>query len=197
MGSWWHALSTLSQVFYCIAFAATAILLLQTILLFFGIGDHDCDVDDCGFDCDGGMNLFTIRGIVAFFTMGGWTGVVLTELNVTAWLSIVVSVIAGTIALFVIALIMRAFSKMQTNGAVVLTNAIGKSASVYIPIHKNSMQGGKVTLTFQGRFMELEAVTDDDEDYAVGETVDVIGVRGDAVVITKPKTKHMDQDAKD
>ena len=45
---WWNALSLATQVFYCIARPSTLILLIQTILLFVGIGgDGDVDVDDC------------------------------------------------------------------------------------------------------------------------------------------------------
>ena len=45
MFEWWNALSTIQQVFYILAIPSTIILVLQTILLLFGIGgDHDADI---------------------------------------------------------------------------------------------------------------------------------------------------------
>ena len=57
--AWWDALSLATQIFYAIAIPATLILLIQTVLLFLGIGeDGDADADvpdtdaDLGFDAD-------------------------------------------------------------------------------------------------------------------------------------------------
>ena len=44
MMEWWNALPLIEQVFYIIAIPSTLILLLQTILLLFGVGGgHDAD----------------------------------------------------------------------------------------------------------------------------------------------------------
>lgn len=50
---WWNALSGAAQVFYCIAIPSTLVLLIQTVLMFIGIGDEtdgfgDGGVDDVG-----------------------------------------------------------------------------------------------------------------------------------------------------
>ena len=57
--AWWDALSLATQIFYAIAIPATLILLIQTVMLFLGIGeDGDADADvpdtdaDLGFDAD-------------------------------------------------------------------------------------------------------------------------------------------------
>ena len=60
MFEWWNALSTIQQVFYILAIPSTIILVLQTILLLFGIGgDHDADISadtDAGMDIDAEMD---------------------------------------------------------------------------------------------------------------------------------------------
>ena len=43
---WWNSLSLVSQVFACVAIPATMILLIQTLLLFFGVGEDADGVDD-------------------------------------------------------------------------------------------------------------------------------------------------------
>ena len=93
---WWNSLELASQVFYCIAIPATLILLIQTVLMFFGfendadgdldmdLPDTDMDVDLSDADIDGGifgedaitetpdlaglesLHIFTVRGIIAF-----------------------------------------------------------------------------------------------------------------------------------
>ena len=47
MMDWWNSLSSLSQIFYCIAIPSTLLLLIQTVLLFIGIGD---EADGAGAD---------------------------------------------------------------------------------------------------------------------------------------------------
>ena len=46
---WWNALGLVAQIFYCIAIPATLVLVIQTILMFFGFDDGDADAD---FDLD-------------------------------------------------------------------------------------------------------------------------------------------------
>lgn len=53
--AWWDALSLATQVFYAIAVPATLILLIQTVMLFFGLGedgDADADVPDADAEVD-------------------------------------------------------------------------------------------------------------------------------------------------
>lgn len=53
MTAWWNALSALQQVFYLLAIPGTLILVLQTLLLLFGLGSHSGDHDqDVTFDHD-------------------------------------------------------------------------------------------------------------------------------------------------
>ena len=53
MAAWWNSLTGLQQIFACIGIPATLVLVVQTILLLFGIGDGsdaDVDIDPDGFD---------------------------------------------------------------------------------------------------------------------------------------------------
>ena len=99
MFAWWESLSTFSQVLACMAIPATLILLIQTILTLIGIGDNgvDSDIGDADIDADAadgvfgaeltdgdsdpsgldGLRIFSVRGIIAFFVVFGWTGILL------------------------------------------------------------------------------------------------------------------------
>ena len=61
------------QIFALIAIPATLVLVVQTVLLFFGFGDDDVDIDGPDIDVDGadGMALFSIRGIMGMAAIGG------------------------------------------------------------------------------------------------------------------------------
>ena len=78
------------QIFALIAIPSTLVLVVQTVLLLFGMGDDDVETD--GIDLNGngvgdtpgdgggdGMALFSLRGIMAMAGVGGWGGVAMCD----------------------------------------------------------------------------------------------------------------------
>lgn len=191
MKEWWDSLSQMSQVFATVAIPATVVMVLQTILLFFGMGDGDDvdiadDVDDIStgaLDGSDGLSLFTIRGIVAFFAVGGWTGIAVDNANGSEVLAIILSLLAGSAALFGIAYLFKFALKLQNNGTLSLENAVGKTGEVYIPIPANRKGTGKVMVTVQERLCELSAITSEDRDLRTGEYIRVIETIDDQTVL--------------
>ena len=57
----------------------------------------------------------------------------------------------------------------------------------YIPIPANESGEGKVTIAAGERFIELSAVTDEQEAIPTGTQVRIIDVRGDVVAVEKDK----------
>ena len=51
---WWSSLSAISQVFCCVAVPATVVLIVQTVMMFIGIGDDADGFGDGGVDDVGG-----------------------------------------------------------------------------------------------------------------------------------------------
>lgn len=57
---WWNALGLAAQIFYCIAIPATLVLVIQTVLMFFGFDDGDADADfDVDLDADADLDFDT------------------------------------------------------------------------------------------------------------------------------------------
>lgn len=57
MFEWWNGLPMIQQVFYILAIPSTIVLLLQTILLLFGVGGgHDADVSSADVDAGGDLD---------------------------------------------------------------------------------------------------------------------------------------------
>ncbi len=198
MFAWWNSLSGLGQIFACIGIPATLILVVQTVLLFFGIGDGegaDADVDPDGFDVseaasgDDGLTLFTVRGIVAMFCVGGWSGIVFLDLGLSSTLAIFLSVVCGIAALVGIAYLMKAVMKLQSSGNIQLGLALGKIGEVYIPIPANGKGRGKINITVQDRFMEIDAISAGDEDFKTGDTVRVVATDESGLVVVEKVVK--------
>ena len=197
MFAWWDSLTALQQGFAIVAIPATLVLVVQTVLLFFGIGDGDGDVDvdvDTDVDVDGvdiseaasgddGLTLFTVRGIVAMFSVGGWAGVVFVDMELNPTLSILLAAVCGVAALFAIAYLMKAVLRLQSSGNIQLGYAIGKTGEVYIPVPPRGEGRGKITINVQDRLIEVDAISGGEDAFKTGETVRVVSVDESGLVV--------------
>ena len=198
MFAWWDSLTGLQQVFACIGIPATLVLVVQTVLLMFGIGDGDgadADVDPDGFDIgeavsgDDGLTLFTVRGIVGMFCVAGWAGIVFIDLGLGNALSIFLAILCGAAALFGIAYLMKAVLKLQSSGNIQLGYALGKIGEVYIPIPPKGEGRGKISITVQDRFIEVDAISGSEDGFKTGDTVRVISTDESGLVVVERVVK--------
>lgn len=196
MLEWWNGMTLLEQILACIAVPSTLLLVIQLIMTIVGLGDgSDGDVpddleDDVSFDeADGeiGLRVFTIRGLTAFFTLLGWVGLLVSKTGAHAMIAILCGVLAGVTAMFLIAMLVKYAIKLQDDGTLDYKNALGLSGTVYITIPARRTEKGKINLMLQGHYMELEAVTDEDEDIKFGAEIVVIGLSGTNTLVVKRK----------
>ena len=188
---WFNSLSALEKTYFIIACVASVFLIIQILFMVFG-GDGDADADG-DIDGDGasdgggdsGVTPFSGKGIVAFFAVGGWTGLLMLSYDVHVAVSVIVSLVAGGAALVAVWLILRSILKLQDNGTLVMEKIVGKTATVYVSIPPKRSGRGKVTMTAQGRFTELDAVSDEEERIPVDETVEVVEVVGDCLIVKR------------
>jgi membrane protein implicated in regulation of membrane protease activity len=210
---WWNALSTASHVFYCIAVPATLVLLIQTVMMLIGIGDDgdgfgdavdDGSAIDIGSTADGvfgedsivetadvsgleGLRIFTLRGIIAFFVVFGWVGVMMQEAGVFLPITLLVAAAAGFAMMVALAFLFRAVMKLRSDGNLDNRNAIGTSGKVYLTIPPARSGAGKVQVMLQGAFVERNAVTDETEAIPSEAEIVVIGVSGQVDLVVKRK----------
>src|SRR5689334_14542307 len=74
--TWWQHLETFEKILWGIALAFSSFYLLQSMVSLSG-GDTDhADGHDGSLDHDDGMGyqFFTLKNMIAFFTMFGWVG---------------------------------------------------------------------------------------------------------------------------
>lgn len=207
MLDWWYALTPLHQVLYTVALPATLLLLIQTVLMLFGLGDHGADgadgadMDAGGIDTDGdggadvfdhsgdsdiaahggGLRVFTLRGLVAFFCVGSWAGIAALDLGVAPPLSALLAVAVGAVALLLVALLLRWFTGLSQSGNVELRNAVGQEGEVYLAVPADGR--GKVTVLVQERLSECEAVSADHTPLPTGARVRVVSVTEDQLLV--------------
>ncbi len=207
MLAWWDALALAEQIFYCIAIPATLILLIQTIMLFFGM-DEDGQDGDGGFEdgefeeadvldedlpedmeADGGdgLRVLTLRGIVAFFVVFGWIGAAMTAANVSLWIVVPVAAVSGFAMMLLLAVILKAALGLRNDGTADNRNAIGASGRVHLTIPPKRRGEGKVHIMLQGAYVERSAVTDEEEAIPTGSEVVVLRLSGQTDLVVRRK----------
>jgi hypothetical protein len=194
MITWYNGLNLIQRIYALIAIPSTAVLLIQTIMLFFGLGDNDggadgADADTGGFDQvdgfdgdsdagsgagDDGLTLFSVRGIMALLCIGGWSGIVINEAGAGLIVTVLLSTLIGSAALVGMAMLIKLLLKLQSAGNVQLSSAVGKVGQVYLTIPPNMSGMGKVNLTVQDRYSEFSAMTADDKKIKTGEMIRVV-----------------------
>lgn len=131
------------------------------------------------------LRLFTVQGIVAFFAVSGWVAIAAVSGGMPAAGAIPVGIVAGFFAMYGIAKLVQISKKLTENGTIDFRNAIGETATVYIPVPPEGQGEGKVTLTFQGRFMECNAVSNGRELLKTGTPVRVTDLNGETLVVER------------
>lgn len=202
MAQWWESLSALQHFFLYAAIPFSLVLIIQSVITFIGLGGHGADADtDADIDADAdvdadsfvdepditaaGFRFFTIRGIVAFFCLFGWTGYVLSGTPLATVFVILIATAAGLLGTLLIGLMFYSMRRLQGSGNIHYSNAIGKTAEVYIPIPARRDGRGKVMVTIQERLVEAEAITDDEQKLRTGETVRVVGKTGSTLIVKR------------
>ena len=198
---WWNNLGLVGQIMACSAIPMTVVMFLQLILMIIGVGfgsEADGDIDDGAIDScaetsppesnsyksSGTLKIFTIRGIVAFFALGGWAGLASLAAGLHPIWAIQISLFIGVCALLLAAIVIRLALRMQTSGNINLRNAVSQIAEVYIRIPAGRSDKGKVTMLLQERFVELDAVTDSEIDIIPGTKVEITAITdGDCLIV--------------
>ena len=185
----WQTMDLAQKIYFCVGLGASVFLVLQIITLLFGIGETgETEIDlsgdgeaDATVDLADGFHLFTLRGLVAFFAIGGWTGLALADIS--TGLSIAGALLSGTLALVVMAFLMRAIMQLRSSGNIDNAKAIGKIADVYLTIPAKGNGTGKINLTLEERFVEINAIQEGSEPISTGAKVKVTAIVGDTLVV--------------
>ncbi|THU33494.1 hypothetical protein FAM09_25435 [Niastella caeni] len=184
--SWWHHLATFEKILWGIAIVFSAIYLLQSMLsLSGGDVDHTDGDADSYVDHDDGISyqFFTIKNMIAFFTMFGWVGIAAYSSGIGKFATILLALAGGTAVVLLMVIVLKNMSRLRHNGALQLTNAINQTGTTYLFIPAKRGGTGKVHIKVQGTLHELPAMTDDDEEIATGKLIRVKNIINDRILL--------------
>ena len=186
ISAWWQSMGSFEKILWAIAIIFSVLFLIQTIMSAIGgdSGEAHGDADDSVGDDDGiGYQFFTIKNLVAFFTMFGWVGVAAYSGGLNqVW--VVVAALGGGIAMVLImAFLFRNVSKLKHSGTMEIKNAMDQVGEtyLYIPAKRGGM--GKVHVKVQGALRELQALTDDSTDIPTGKIIKVTGILNNNILL--------------
>ena len=207
---WWQGLGLVGQVMACAAIPMTVVMLLQLVLMIIGIGfgensDSDFDNESADPNSDNPANeagnnsssvigkVITIRGIVAFFALGGWAGLAALSGGIAVLWSIQIALLSGVAALLLASFIIQFAIRMQDSGNINLKNALSRIAEVYITVPPSRTNIGKVTMLLQERLVELDAVTDIDTEIRPHTKVEVVSVADEGCLVVRPIADNIEK----
>lgn len=177
----------LMGVYFVCAVFGGLMLILQFVMMMFGIGgdmdgvdgggDFDTgDVGDSGGDFDDGADstdshpighsdgfdlfkVLSLRTVVAGITFFGLGGLIGLSGGFGHALSIVFALGAGIVALYTVYYIYLSFTRMKSDGNISEKTLIGANGNVYVKIPATGQGAGKVLVLQQDRTMEYEAIS--------------------------------------
>lgn len=185
----WSETALFEQVFWAIAIPSTVIFIVLLVLTVLG-SDADVDVDT---DVDGSIadgdsipfQFLSLKNIVAFFTVLGWSGLGFIHAEMASWLVILLAVLCGLLMMTLMATLFYFMSRLAESGTLQMKNAIGKLGEVYLVIPAKRGGMGKVQLSIQGAVRTLDAITDDPEKIPTSSIIEVLNVIDDQILLVK------------
>lgn len=215
---WWETYTNFQQSVFIIAVAATAIMVVFLVLMLLGVhgdnfdgdagvgdghidfshsgsvaedvsGLHDDVFNDDPISAFSGLRLITLRGVLAFFSVGGWVTLLLSQSTQVYW-AILFGALAGLVAMWLLAFAIKQMMRLEYQGNIRYENALGKVGTVYLRVPKEMSGRGKVNVVVQERYVEVDAMTKDTEDIPVGSPIKVLGMEGpEILLVTRQKSE--------
>jgi hypothetical protein len=189
ISSWWQGMDLFERILWVIAIVFSSFFLFQSVISMFSGGEVDAheavgDSDGSIGDDDGiGHQFFTIKNMVAFFTMFAWVGIAAYNSGLSKGISVLLGLGAGLTMVFLMVILLRNVGKLRYSGTMQIKNALNQVANVYLVIPAQRKGTGKIHVRVQGSLHELDAITDDTTDIATGSIVKVTGIIGEGLLL--------------
>jgi membrane protein implicated in regulation of membrane protease activity len=131
------------------------------------------------------FQFLSLKNIVAFFAVFGWSGIGFINAGLPSWLVILLAFISGFLMMLLMAALFYFMSKLAENGTLRMKNAVGKLGEVYLVIPASRGGMGKVQLNVQGSLRTLDAITDDLEKIPTSSIIQVLDVIDEQILLVK------------
>jgi preprotein translocase subunit YajC len=180
-------LDTLLKTFWFVAIPSSLIFIIQTVMTFMGTDSSDGIQPDFDGDLNGAdapFQLFSLRNLINFLLGFSWTGISFYTTISNKPLLIVLSLFVGVLFVYLFFIIIRQVQKLAEDNSFKITNTLNKTAEVYLRIPENKKGKGKIMISVNGAFHELEAMTENDQIQS-GALVKVVRIENDDILIVE------------
>lgn len=180
-------LEPLLRAFWYVALPVSLFFILQTIMTFMGIGGADADVEIATESHDGGdapFELFSLRNLINFLLGFSWTGISLYDSIENKTILILVAVIVGVGFVGAFFILIKQIMRLGENNSFTIDKTLNQTATVYLTIPEKKSGRGKIQISINGAYHELDAVTES-ETLTTGTVVKVIGADQNSLVVVE------------
>ncbi len=181
-------LEPLLKTFWYIAIPASIIFAIQTIMTFMGSDSTDGLQADFDSNLDGGdhpFQLFSLRNLINLLLGFSWTGISFYNSIPNRTALIVLSLIVGIGFVYLFFIVIKQLQKLAEDNSFKISNTLNKTAEVYLTIPERKSGKGKIMISVNGSFHELEAMTEHDKIQS-GSTVKVVKIENQNILIVEP-----------
>jgi membrane protein implicated in regulation of membrane protease activity len=180
-------LDTLLKTFWFVAIPTSLIFIIQTIMTFVGVDSSDgieADFDGDLGGTDAPFQLFSLRNLINFLLGFSWTGISFYTTILNKPLLIILSLAVGILFVYLFFVIIRQVQKLAEDNSFKISNTLNKTAEVYLTIPENKKGKGKIMISVNGAFHELEAMTENDKIQS-GSVVKVVKIENNNILIVE------------
>jgi hypothetical protein len=180
-------LDPLLKTFWYVAIPTSLIFIIQTIMTF--VGADASDGIEADFNGDLGseeapFQLFSLRNLINFLLGFSWTGISFYTTISNKPILIILSLAVGISFIFLFFIIIRQVQKLAEDNSFKISNTLNKTAEVYLTIPENKKGKGKIMISVNGAFHELDAMTEHHK-IPSGSVVKVVKIENNNILIVE------------
>jgi len=161
-----NSLDPFIKVFWFIAIPTSVVFLIQTVMTFSGMDSSDgtsADFDSDLHHGDAPFQLFTFRNLINFLLGFSWTGISFYGSIENRFLLILVSFLVGSSFIAAFFFIISQIQKLAEDNTFKIDNALNQVCTVYLSIPAKKSGKGKIQVSVNGAFHELDAITENEK----------------------------------
>lgn len=180
-------LEPLLKTFWFVAIPTSLIFIVQTVMTFIGVDATDGIEPDFDSNLDGAdtpFQLFSLRNLINFLLGFSWTGIAFYTTLSDRLILITLSLGVGILFVYLFFLIIKQIQKLAEDNSFKISNTLNKTAEVYLTIPEKKSGQGKIIISVNGAFHELNAMTENDK-IESGSVVKVIKIENDTILIVE------------
>lgn len=184
---YFNTLEPLLRAFWFIAIPVSLIFIVQTVMTFLGVDSAegiDADFDGNLDHADAPFQLFSFRNLINFLLGLSWTGISFYQLISNRPLLIILSVAVGIGFVLLFFVIIKQIQKLAEDNTFKIEKALHKSGSVYLRIPAQRSGSGKIQVSVNGSFKEIEAITEQ-ESIESGASIRIIKIENPNLVVVE------------